>query len=123
MKYSDGTVMMEEDLVASYSRRIVKDLNYEIWQHPYVKDGVLHDSFDLQLVYFNDDKSVDSYVASDNSDHLVDINHLSRMQLIFHDISESFNEHTLLIEDIWTDEAHISFNKIISEKASRNGNN
>lgn len=122
MKYSDGTVIMEEDLAASYSRRIVKDLNSEIWQHPYVKDGVLHDSFDLQLVYFNDDKSVDSYVASDNSEHLVDINHLGRMQLIFHDISESFNEHTLLVEDIWTDEASIIFEKIISEKINGNEN-
>lgn len=122
MKYSDGSEIMEEDLVASYPRRIVKDLNYEIWQHPYVKDRVLHDDFDLQLIYFNDDKSIDSYVASDNSDHLVDINHLAKIQLIFHDICETFNEHTLLVEDILTDEASIIFEKIISEKINGNGN-
>ena len=47
MKYSDGIVIMEENLEASYSRRIVKDLNYEIRQHPFVKMGL----FMMILIY------------------------------------------------------------------------
>lgn len=35
MKYYDGSVIKEEDIVAIFPRRIEIGENYEIWQHPY----------------------------------------------------------------------------------------
>ena len=119
MKYEDGSIVEELDLIAIYSRRLVKDKNYEIWQHPYIKDGILEDGFDLQLVYFNKDDSVDSYHVSDKEYRFKDLIHLGKLQLIYHDVTLQFNEHTHLVKDIWSDEPDKYIKEILKEKESK----
>ena len=73
MKYEDKTKIEELDLTALYPRIIEKHENYEIWQHPYVREDVLENDPDFQLVYFNKDGSVDSYHVSSKEYRFKDI--------------------------------------------------
>lgn len=116
MKYEDGNIIEESDLVAIYSRRLVKDKNYELWQHPYTQGDILENGFDLQLVYFNKDGSVESYHVSDKEYRFKDLIHLGKLQLIYHDVTLQFDEHVHLVQDIWSDEPDKYFKKILKEK-------
>ena len=122
MKYYDGSVIKEEDIVAIFPRRIEIGENYEIWQHPYFKNGVLAEDFDFQLIYFIDRKNVESYHITQDKERLTDANHLSRFQLLFHDVCENFHEENILVEDIWSGEAFSIIRKIIKEKSENNQN-
>ncbi|NLW15676.1 MAG: hypothetical protein GX038_05405 [Erysipelothrix sp.] len=122
MKYYDGSVIKEEDIVAIFPRRIEIGENYEIWQHPYFKNGVLAEDFDFQLIYFIDRKNVESYHITQDKERLTDANHLSRFQLLFHDVCENFHEENILVEDIWSGEAFSIIRKIIKEKSKNNQN-
>ena len=109
MKYWNGVILTEEDLIAIYPRRIVKNKNYEVWQHHYINDGILHVDFEIQLVIFESESKVSSYYFSSSLERLYDKNHIGRMQLVFHDVCLNFEEHFILVEDIYSEEV---FNKI-----------
>ena len=76
MKYTDGTILENHDLVILYPRRILKKENYEIWQYPYFDNEVLYDDFDLQLIVFKED-IVRSFHVSEKYERLKD-RHLFR---------------------------------------------
>lgn len=116
MKTEDGTILQEEDYIALYPCINVKHKNYEIWQHSYIKGDVLEDDPDFQLVYFNPDGSVDSYHVSSKAYRFMDKTHLGKLQLVYHNITLEFIEHTHLIKDAWSNETHVYFNKIIKRK-------
>lgn len=113
MKFENGTILTSEDMLALYPRRILKEQKYEIWQHPYIREDILEDGYDLQLVVFNDDGSVNSYHVSDKEHRLKDLTHLGKLQLIYHDVTLEFNEHQHLIDDIYSDEADDYFERIL----------
>ena len=118
MKYEDGTILEESDLIALYPRRIEKKENYEVWQHPYTKGNVLENEPDFQLVFFNEDGSVDSYHVSHKEYRFKDLTHLGKLQLIYHDITLKFNEYTHLIQDVWSSEPDDYFSEILKKKQS-----
>lgn len=122
LKYQDGNLIPPEDMAITYSRRTVKTEQYEIWQHPYIKDNIVSDSFDLQLVIFNPDQSVESYHVSDAVHHFEDVSQLIKLQLVYHDITLKFKEYTHLVDDITSDEADLYFEKVLLSKgiASKN---
>lgn len=120
MKYYDGSDIEEVDILSVFPRRIEIGANYEIWQHPYFKNNVLAENFDLQLIYFIDEKNVDSYHITQDKERFSDVNHLSRIQLLFHDVCENFYEHNILVEDIWSGEAFSNIEKIIKDKNNNN---
>ena len=115
MKYYDGSDIEEVDIISIFPRRIEIGANYEIWQHPYFKNNVLAENFDLQLIYFKDKNNVESYHFTQDKERFSDVNHLSRMQLLFHDVCENFQEYNILVEDIWSSEAFSNIEKIIKE--------
>ena len=120
MKYYDGSDIEEVDIVSIFPRRIEIGANYEIWQHPYFKNSVLTENFDLQLIYFIDENNVESYLFTQDKERFSDVNHLSRIKLLFHDVCENFREHNILVDDIWSGEAFSNIEKIIKEKKNNN---
>lgn len=120
MKYYDGSDIEEVDIVSIFPRRIEIGANYEIWQHPYFKNSVLTENFDLQLIYFIDENNVESYLFTQDKERFSDVNHLSRIKLLFHDVCENFREHNILVDDIWSGEAFSNIEKIIQEKNNNN---
>lgn len=122
VKYQNGNLILPEDMAITYSRRTVKTEQYEIWQHPYIKDTIVSDSFDMQLVIFNPDLSVESYQVSDTMHHFEDVSQLIKLQLVYHDITLEFKEYTHLVDDITSDEANLYFEKVLLSKgiASKN---
>jgi len=119
MKYEDGTIIDESDLTALYPRRIEKHENYEVWQHPYIKGDVLEDEPDFQLVFFNKDRSVDSYHVSNKEYRFTDLTHLGKLQLVYHDITLEFNQYTHLIKDVLSRELDEYFSEILNEKKKK----
>src|SRR5690554_1499529 len=122
VKYQNGNLILPEDMAITYSRRTVKTEQYEIWQHPYIKDTIVSDSFDMQLVIFNPDQSVESYHVSDTMHHFEDVSQLIKLQLVYHDITLEFKEYTHLVDDITSDEANLYFENVLLSKgiASKN---
>ena len=116
MKHNDGSVIEGEAFIAIYPLRLVKSDDYEIWQHPYINIDTLESDPDLQLVYFNKDGSVDSYHISQYEYRLNDLNHLCKLQLIFHDTTWEFREHSYLVKDLYSDEPNDYFSEIIENK-------
>ena len=122
LRYQNGNLILPEDMAITYSRRTVKTEQYEIWQHPYIKDTIVSDSFDMQLVIFNPDQSVESYHVSDTMHHFEDVSQLIKLQLVYHDITLEFKEYTHLVDDITSDEANLYFENVLLSKgiASKN---
>lgn len=116
IKHQNGDIISPEDMAITYSRRTVKTERYEIWQHPYIKDNVVSDSFDLQLVLFYPDNLVESYHVSDTMHHLEDVSQLIKLQLVYHDIALKFKEYTHLVNDIYSDEADLYFESVLLSK-------
>lgn len=116
VKYQNGNLIPPEDMAITYSRRTVKTEQYEIWQHPYIKDNIVSDSFDMQLVIFNPDNLVESYHVSDTMHHFEDVSQLIKLQLVYHDITLEFKEYTHLVDDITSDEANLYFEKVLLSK-------
>ena len=116
MRFKDGTILKDDDYLATYPRRIEKHNNFEIWQHPYCRVNYLEDEPDIQLVYFNSDGSVDSYHVSSEKERFKDRVHLGKLQLIYHDITLNFTEHTFLVKNIFSNEVDAYFQSIILKK-------
>lgn len=119
MKFKDGSLMSEEDLIAIYSRRISIGEKYELWQHSYIKDGVLEVNPDLQIVCFNTPKYITTFYISQNKYRLSDRNHIGKMQLVFHDICERFEENTVLVKNIHSPKTGALIDKLIKETLSK----
>lgn len=122
LRYQNGNLILPEDMAITYSRRTVKTEQYEIWQHPYIKDTIVSDSFDMQLVLFYPDNLVESYHVSDTMHHFEDVSQLIKLQLVYHDITLEFKEYTHLVDDITSDEANLYFENVLLSKgiASKN---
>lgn len=116
LKYQNGNLILPEDMAITHSRRTVKTELFEIWQHPYIKDNIVSDSFDMQLVIFNPDQSVESYHVSDTVHHFEDVSQRIKLQLVYHDITLKFKEYTHLVDDIYSNEADLYFEKVLLSK-------
>ncbi|MDO5036821.1 MAG: hypothetical protein Q4E37_00800 [Tissierellia bacterium] len=100
MKYLDGTLLTNEDLLASYPRRIEKNENYEIWQFPYVKNEVLYDEEDLVGIHFGD-RRTKIFLISKFKNRLEDLDFIDRVIALVHDISDEVElEKQVLKSDI-----------------------
>lgn len=95
--------MTNEDIIAYYPRRIERGAHYEIWQFPYVKDGVFYDNFDLAVVQFLKNQNIVT-LFSEYKNRLEDCDYIARVQLLVHDISNCFDVKTQLVRDIFSDE-------------------
>ena len=82
LKYSDGDMITNEDLVACYPRRIKKIKSYEVWQFPYVNNEVLYDEDDISMF----------------KDRLEDLDFINRVISLVHDISDEFEIEKQLVE-------------------------
>lgn len=89
LKYSDGTILTNEDLVACYPRRIEKKENYEIWQFPYVKNEVLHDEDDIIGISFIE-RTNKIFLISKFKHRLEDLDFINRIISLVHDVSDKF---------------------------------
>ena len=96
MKYSDETMLTNEDLVACYPRRIEKNKSYEIWQFPYVNNDVLYDEDDIVGIIFGD-RINKIFLISKFKYRLEDENFINRIISLVHDVSDEFDLKKYLV--------------------------
>ena len=90
MKYWDGDVINDEDLIGIYPRRLMIKDNYEIWQYPYVTDDTLQDENDIVGISFS--KSLNRiYLFSPFVNRLEDMEYLNRISILVHDLMIEFD--------------------------------
>ncbi|MDO5047455.1 MAG: hypothetical protein Q4D88_02780 [Anaerococcus sp.] len=97
MKYSDETILTNEDLVACYPRRIEKNSSYEIWQFPYVYNEVLYGEDDIVGISFGD-RINKIYLISKFKNRLEDLDFINRVISLIHDISDEFEVEKRLVK-------------------------
>lgn len=97
LKYSDGDMITNEDLVACYPRRIKKIKSYEVWQFPYVNNEVLYNEDDIVGISFGNGINK-IYIISMFKDRLEDLDFINRVISLVHDISDEFEIEKQLVE-------------------------
>lgn len=115
---ADHSIMTNEDFVICYPRRIEKGYDYEVWQYPYVRDGVFYDNFDVAVVRFGG-KSNTVTLVTEHEDRLHDTDYIARIQLLIHDISEDFFEVKVkLVKNIFSEETDAVIDRLKREAIS-----
>ncbi|MCR0155784.1 hypothetical protein MKC74_06690 [[Clostridium] innocuum] len=101
MKFSDGTDMQNEDIIACYPRRIEKSKDYEVWQFPYVKNSILYEDC-LAVIRFRYKTSY-IFVISEKKEYLQDKDFLNRIISLVHDISNKFFLETCHVDSLYSE--------------------
>lgn len=114
MNFEDSKVINNEDLIIMYPRRTLKENDYEIWQFPYVFDNVVSLDTDLVFVHFGNRNKITHLAV--NEERTKDLDHLSRIELLVHDLNEEFDYESYVFNDHNSDQAIAFIESLISSK-------
>lgn len=103
MYFENNKVINNEDLIIMYPRRTYKERNCEIWQYPYVKNGVLSLDTDLVIIIFGEINKI--VHLTKNEERLKDTDYMGRVEVLVHDLNQEFEYEFHVFDDLYSEEA------------------